>query len=134
MWTEDIDEDSRLELDTSLSQVKSVLGSDSPFADREIKDILWDSYFDVAGALDYFTKERQKRETRERKKKQKQEQQQQQHQQQPQPGMYFYRLVLLISVKGKSLSSPVIWACQVQTRSLQTQQWTSCALASTAFI
>lgn len=35
----------------AFSQVQAVLGTDSPISDRQIRDALWDSYFDVDGSI-----------------------------------------------------------------------------------
>lgn len=35
----------------AFSQVQAVLGTDSPISDKQIRDALWDSYFDVDGSI-----------------------------------------------------------------------------------
>ncbi|KAJ1311278.1 hypothetical protein OPQ81_009776 [Rhizoctonia solani] len=47
---------------TSLAQVRSVLGdkSESGIDDKEIKDALWDSYFDVEGTISWLLDQRAK--------------------------------------------------------------------------
>lgn len=39
---------------SGLSAVQSVLGPSTPISDRDIKDALWDSYFDVDGTVAYL--------------------------------------------------------------------------------
>lgn len=57
---------------SAVKQVKQVIGSDKDLvSDKEIRDSLWDSYFDVEGTVGYLLDELHKREL---KKKRKQEQ------------------------------------------------------------
>lgn len=35
----------------AFAQVQAVLGADSPISDAQIRDALWDSYFDVDGTI-----------------------------------------------------------------------------------
>lgn len=63
--TEDIEDSDRQQLDSAYATVLDVLGppesSQNPFSQREIKDALWDAYFDVEAVLDMLTKEAEKR-------------------------------------------------------------------------
>ncbi|CAO1630087.1 unnamed protein product [Parajaminaea phylloscopi] len=62
---EDIDESDRKQLDASYAVILDVLGppqgSNNPFSQREIKDALWDAYFDTETVLDGLMKEAEKR-------------------------------------------------------------------------
>ncbi|PWN28545.1 hypothetical protein BDZ90DRAFT_238871 [Jaminaea rosea] len=62
---EDIEDSDRQQLDSAYATVLDVLGppesSQNPFSQREIKDALWDAYFDVEAVLDMLTKEAEKR-------------------------------------------------------------------------
>jgi elongation factor 1 alpha-like protein len=68
---EDISEEDRLQLEDALAQLSSLIGTPgdgSGFTEREMKDSLWDSYFDVDQALNGLVEERSKREAKEKKK------------------------------------------------------------------
>ncbi len=41
-------------MDTGLAHVRSLLGSELSVSDRDIREALWDSYFDVDGTVDWF--------------------------------------------------------------------------------
>lgn len=53
-----------------MAQVQEILGPEqqSGFTDRELKDALWDAYFDVEQAVGALMEEKNKREAREKKK------------------------------------------------------------------
>ncbi|KAK4049472.1 hypothetical protein OIO90_005423 [Microbotryomycetes sp. JL221] len=47
---------------SGLAAVQQVLGPATPISDRDIRDALWDSYFDVDGTIAYLLDEQHKRE------------------------------------------------------------------------
>ncbi|KAG0661427.1 hypothetical protein C6P46_004024 [Rhodotorula mucilaginosa] len=51
----------------AFSQVQAVLGTDSPISDKQIRDALWDSYFDVDGSIAHLLDEQHKKEVRKQK-------------------------------------------------------------------
>jgi len=55
----------------ATTQVKQVLGQQDSISDKQIRDSLWDSYFDVEGTISYLLDELHKQES---KKKRKEEQ------------------------------------------------------------
>ncbi|KAE8269739.1 hypothetical protein A4X09_0g2593 [Tilletia walkeri] len=67
---EDITDQERTDLTNALASVIEILGPSqaSGFTDREIKDFLWDSYFDVQSAVAHFLDEQGKRQARALKK------------------------------------------------------------------
>ncbi|CAD6903288.1 unnamed protein product [Tilletia controversa] len=67
---EDITDQERNDLNNALAGVIEVLGpsQSSGFTDREIKDVLWDSYFDVQSTVAHFLDEQGKRQSRALKK------------------------------------------------------------------
>lgn len=66
---EDISEEDHAQLEESLAQLASLIGGDgSGFTEREMKDALWNSYFDVDQALNGMVEERSKRESKEKRK------------------------------------------------------------------
>lgn len=68
---DDISEEDQLQLEESLTQLVSLIGAagqESGFSEREMKDALWDSYFDVDPALNALVEERSKRESKEKRK------------------------------------------------------------------
>ena len=58
----------------AYSQTLDVLGptSTNGFTEREIKDILWDAYFDVDSAVTQLVEEKSRREAKAEKDRQKQ--------------------------------------------------------------
>ncbi|CAO1617504.1 unnamed protein product [Sympodiomycopsis kandeliae] len=62
---EDLEPGDRESLDTAYATILDVLGppdsANNPFSDREIKDALWDAYFDAEAVLDDLMKEGEKR-------------------------------------------------------------------------
>lgn len=68
---EDISEEDHLQLEEALARLSSLIGTPGDefgFTEREMKDALWDSYFDVDQALNGLVEERSKREAKEKKK------------------------------------------------------------------
>ncbi|KAK0521299.1 hypothetical protein OC835_006932 [Tilletia horrida] len=67
---EDITDQERAQLESALASVIDVLGpaQSSGFTDREVKDALWDSYFDVESTTAHFLDEQGKRQARALKK------------------------------------------------------------------
>lgn len=68
---DDISEDDRAQLEDALAQLVEVLGqpgSGSGFTEREMKDTLWDAYFDVDQSVATLVEERSKREQKEKRK------------------------------------------------------------------
>ncbi|UZJ52258.1 hypothetical protein CBS101457_001578 [Exobasidium rhododendri] len=68
---DDISEEDHLQLEDALARLSSLIGTPgdaSGFTEREMKDALWDSYFDVDQALNGLVEERSKREAKEKKK------------------------------------------------------------------
>lgn len=57
-------------LDAALEEVKSVLGNEasSGFTDREVKEALWDAYFDAQAVVSQLLEDKERREAREKKK------------------------------------------------------------------
>jgi len=48
-----LDEDQRIQMDSGLVAVQSTLGSDlAGFTEREVKDTLWNLYFDVEQTIE----------------------------------------------------------------------------------
>ncbi|SPO36641.1 related to translation elongation factor HBS1 protein [Pseudozyma flocculosa] len=70
---ENISSDDQYALAEALSQALSVLGpsENSGISEREIKDALWDSYFDVDSAVNHLVEEKSKREAKLEKDRQK---------------------------------------------------------------
>lgn len=62
---ENIGEDDRASLDSAYATILDVLGppdsSNNPFTEREIKDALWEAYFDTEAVLDGLMKEAERR-------------------------------------------------------------------------
>jgi elongation factor 1 alpha-like protein len=68
---EDISEEDQIQLEDALARLISLIGSpgdESGFTEREMKDALWDTFFDVDQALNGLVEERTKREVKEKKK------------------------------------------------------------------
>lgn len=68
---EDISEEDHIQLEDALVQLVGLIGTpgdESGFTEREMKDALWNSYFDVDQALNSLVEERSKRESKEKKK------------------------------------------------------------------
>lgn len=68
---DDISEDDRAQLEDALAQLIEVLGqpgNSSGFTEREMKDTLWDAYFDVDQSVATLVEERSKREQKEKRK------------------------------------------------------------------
>jgi len=68
---EDLSEEDQIQLDDSLARLISLIGApgnESGFTEREMKDALWDTYFDVDQALNGLVEEKSKRESKEKKK------------------------------------------------------------------
>ncbi|KDN43787.1 hypothetical protein K437DRAFT_225393 [Tilletiaria anomala UBC 951] len=67
---ENITPDERFELEAALAQAQEILGSEekSGLTEREVKDALWDAYFDVDQAVRHLMEEKSKREARDKKK------------------------------------------------------------------
>ncbi len=70
MITEHITDDERYQLDTALAQAREVLGNESQsgFTDREVKDALWEAYFEVEEAVGVLMEEKSRREQKQKKK------------------------------------------------------------------
>ena len=62
---EDISESDRQQLESAYASITDVLGPsesvNNPFTQREVKDALWDAYFDTEAVLDTLMKEAEKR-------------------------------------------------------------------------
>ncbi|KAK0568076.1 hypothetical protein OC861_002320 [Tilletia horrida] len=67
---EDITDQERADLNSALRGVIEIIGpaSQSGFSDREIKDVLWDSYFDVPSTVTHFLDEQHKKQAKAIKK------------------------------------------------------------------
>lgn len=68
---DDIAEDDRAQLEEALAQLVAVLGqpgAQSGFTEREMKDTLWDAYFDIDQSVNSLVEERSRREQREKRK------------------------------------------------------------------
>lgn len=68
---DDISEEDRGHLDDAMTRLVSVIGApgqQSGFTEREMKDSLWDAYFDVDQAVTTLIEERSRREQREKRK------------------------------------------------------------------
>lgn len=68
---EDISEEDHIQLEDSLAQLVTLIGTsgdESGFTEREMKDALWNAYFDVDQALNALVEERSRRESKEKKK------------------------------------------------------------------
>lgn len=69
---DDISEEDAAQLEESMSNLISVMESNgvsrADFSNRELKDTLWDAYFDVDQAFDVILEEQRRRENREKKK------------------------------------------------------------------
>ncbi|CAE6365161.1 unnamed protein product [Rhizoctonia solani] len=59
---EEMTDEQKVQMATGLAQVRSVLGSkdESGIDDKQIKDALWDSYFDVEGTVSWLLDQRAK--------------------------------------------------------------------------
>lgn len=68
---DDISEEDHIQLEDALARLISLIGApgdETGFTEREMKDTLWDAYFDVDQALNVLVEERSKRESKEKKK------------------------------------------------------------------
>lgn len=71
---EDLSEHDHAQLEAALAQLVSVIGPSgtqhdaSGFTEREMKDALWDAYFDVDQAVAVLVEERSRREARDKRK------------------------------------------------------------------
>lgn len=67
---ENITEDERYELETALASALEILGpaETSAFSERQVKDALWEAYFDVDQAVGVLMEEKSKQEAKEKKK------------------------------------------------------------------
>lgn len=67
---DDISAQDKQDLESALDSVKDVLGqsSQSGFSDREVKDALWDTYFDVDQVVQQLLAEQEKRNDKAKKK------------------------------------------------------------------
>ena len=68
---DDISEDDRAQLEDALAQLVEVLGqpgNGSGFTEREMKDTLWDTYFDIDQSVASLVEERSRREQKEKRK------------------------------------------------------------------
>lgn len=68
MPTENLEANDKESLESSYSAILDVLGppdsANNPFSEREIKDSLWDAYFDSEAVLDDLIQEAEKRKKR----------------------------------------------------------------------
>ncbi|SCV71973.1 BQ2448_4667 [Microbotryum intermedium] len=58
----DMDDEQYAQMESGLSAVQNLLGPDTPISDKEIRDSLWDSFFDIDGTVTYLLDEQHKRE------------------------------------------------------------------------
>ena len=68
---DDISEEDRAQLDEALAQLVAAVGqpgTQSGFTEREMKDTLWDAYFDVDQSVTHLVEERSRREQKEKRK------------------------------------------------------------------
>ncbi|GAA5880026.1 hypothetical protein JCM16303_004442 [Sporobolomyces ruberrimus] len=68
-YYEDMTSEQQAQMVASVKQVEQVLGpsSESGISSKEIRDSLWDSYFDVEGTVSYYLDQVHKREQRKKK-------------------------------------------------------------------
>jgi hypothetical protein len=67
----DITQEQRAQMESGFTHIRSLLGRDLA-SDREIREALWDSYFDVEGTVQWFLDRREEEEkARRAKEKQK---------------------------------------------------------------
>ncbi|GAA5943784.1 uncharacterized protein JCM15063_006492 [Sporobolomyces koalae] len=68
-YDEDMTSEQQAQMSDALRQVLQVLGpaSQSGISDKEIRDSLWDSYFDVQGTVEHFLDQVHKREQKKQK-------------------------------------------------------------------
>ncbi|KAK4046543.1 hypothetical protein OIV83_005995 [Microbotryomycetes sp. JL201] len=60
-YDDDMTEEQAAQMASALSAVQHVLGPTTTITDKEIKDALWDSYFDVDGTVAYLLDEQHKK-------------------------------------------------------------------------
>ncbi|SCZ88570.1 BZ3500_MvSof-1268-A1-R1_Chr2-1g04498 [Microbotryum saponariae] len=58
----DMDDEQYAHMESGLSAVQNLLGPNTPISDKEIRDSLWDSYFDIDGTVAYLLDAQHKRE------------------------------------------------------------------------
>ncbi|GAA5983246.1 hypothetical protein JCM10908_000210 [Rhodotorula pacifica] len=66
-YYEDMTSEQQVQMAEAFAQVQAVLGTDSPISDSQIRDALWDSYFDVDGSIAHLLDEQHKKEVRKQK-------------------------------------------------------------------
>lgn len=66
----DITPSQRVQMNSGLEHIRTILGEDI-VSDREIREALWDSYFDIEGTVGWFL-ERKEAEEKAKKAKEKQ--------------------------------------------------------------
>ncbi|GAA5863186.1 hypothetical protein JCM3774_000803 [Rhodotorula dairenensis] len=66
-YYEDMTSEQQAQMTEAFAQVQAVLGTDSPISDNQIRDALWDSYFDVDGTIAHLLDEQHKKEVRKQK-------------------------------------------------------------------
>lgn len=69
---DDISQEDHEQLEAALSQLTGVMGQpgsqQAGFSEREMKDALWDAYFDVDSAVNVLVEERSRREAKEKRR------------------------------------------------------------------
>ncbi|GAA5854346.1 hypothetical protein JCM8547_001788 [Rhodosporidiobolus lusitaniae] len=66
-YAADMTSEQQEQMAAALSAVQAVLGVDGPISDRQMRDALWDSYFDVNGTIAHLLDEQHKKEQRKKK-------------------------------------------------------------------